>query len=269
MNAQSAASYVRTTMQTLLASDEPNPVMIGHAESASPFFLACDHASNRIPRSLNSLGLPEHELARHIGWDIGIWEVSRQVADALDAPLVGQAYSRLVIDCNRPVSNPSSIPEISEATVIPGNIGLDDVRREARVREVFRPYHHHLTEALNARGGRPTALIAMHSFTPIYSSVARQWHAGVLFNRDLGLSRIMLELLNAEPGLCIGENEPYTVSEISDYTAPVHAEARNLPYLELEIRQDLIETADGQREWAERMIRLLPLAWDRYVNRRQ
>ena len=239
----------------LLAAQEPDPVMIGHPEGSSPLLLVCDHAANRIPAGLSSLGLPDHEIARHIGWDIGIWEVSRLVAAELDAFLIGQAYSRLVIDCNRPPTSP---------TPIPGNIGLNDAQRAARVGEIFQPYHDRLTRTLDARAGRPTALVAMHSFTPVYKGVARPWHAGVLFNQDLGLSRILLDLLRAEPGLCIGENEPYSVSNTSDYTAPVHAEARGLPYLEIEIRQDLIEHVSGQREWAERMIRLLPEAWRRY-----
>ncbi len=250
--------------QRLLAPGEPEPAMIGHPDGSSPLFLVCDHAANRIPERLGLLGLTPQELARHIGWDIGIWEVSRRVAEALDAHLIGQAYSRLVIDCNRPTTSPTSIPEISEATEIPGNIGLDDRQRAARVREVFRPYHDHITAILDAREARPTALVAMHSFTPVYKDAARPWHAGVLFNQDLGLSRILLDLLRAEPGLCVGENEPYSVSNTSDFTAPVHAEARGLPYLEIEIRQDLIEHAAGQQAWAERMIRLLPEAWRRY-----
>ena len=257
-----------TDQSPLLAAHEPDPVMIGHGEGESPLLLVCDHAANRIPASLSSLGLPDHEIARHIGWDIGIWQVSRLVAAGLDAFLIGQAYSRLVIDCNRPPTSPTSIPEFSEATAIPGNIGLTEAQRAARVREVFQPYHDRLARTLDARAGRPTALVAMHSFTPVYKGVARPWHAGVLFNQDLGLSRILLELLRAEPGLCIGENEPYSVSNTSDYTAPVHAEARGLPYLEIEIRQDLIEHAAGQRDWADRMIRLLPEAWNRYCAER-
>jgi predicted N-formylglutamate amidohydrolase len=251
-------------MERLLAPDEAGPVMIGRAEGISPFFLVCDHAARRIPRRLNSLGVSEQQIARHIGWDIGIWAVSQKIADALDACLIGQAYSRLVIDCNRPTASPTSIPEISEATQIPGNTGLTAQQRAARAREVFWPYHDHIARALNARAAVPTALLAMHSFTPVYKGVARPWHAGILFNQDLGLSRILLELLRAEPGLCIGENEPYAVSNTSDYTAPVHAEARGLPYLEIEIRQDLIESEPGQQEWAARLIRLLPEAWRRY-----
>jgi predicted N-formylglutamate amidohydrolase len=239
--------------------------MIGHAGGTSPFLLACDHAARRIPRSLDSLGLPDGEIVRHIGWDIGIWEVSRRVAAALDAFLIGQAYSRLVIDCNRPTDSPTLIPTVSESTPIPGNEGLSEGQRQARIDQIFRPYHRRIAAEIDARAGRPTVLVAMHSFTPIYRGVARPWHAGMLFNTDLGLSRIMLDLLRAEDGLVVGENEPYSVSSTSDYSAPVHAEARGLPYLEVEIRQDLITAAAGQEEWANRMIRLLPEAWRRFT----
>jgi predicted N-formylglutamate amidohydrolase len=249
---------------SILAGDEPDPVMIGRAGGASPFLLACDHAARRIPRRLDRLGLPESELSRHIGWDIGIWEVSRRVAAALDTFLIGQAYSRLVIDCNRPTDSPTLIPAISESTPIPGNQAVSEAERAARIAEIFTPYHSRLAAEIDARAHRPTVLVAMHSFTPVYRGVSRPWHAGMLFNVDLGLSRIMLELLRAEDGLVVGENQPYSVSNTSDYSAPVHAEARGLPYLEVEIRQDLIADAAGQAEWANRFIRLLPEAWRRF-----
>jgi predicted N-formylglutamate amidohydrolase len=248
----------------LLAGDEPSPVMVSHAAGRSVFFIACDHASRRIPRALGTLGLPEGELQRHIAWDIGAWAVASRLADALDAFSIGQAYSRLVIDCNRPPHLPSAIPEISEATPVPGNLGIGTAARAARVEEIFRPYHDRIATELDARAGAPTLLIALHSFTPVYKGVARPWHAGVLFNQDAGISRIMLDLLRAEEGLVIGENQPYSVSDVSDYTAPVHAEARGLPYLELEIRQDLIAHDAGQQAWADRLARLLPLAYRRF-----
>ncbi|GBR53378.1 N-formylglutamate amidohydrolase [Neokomagataea thailandica NBRC 106555] len=122
------------------------------------------------------------------------------------------------------------------------------------------PYHAVITAELDARTERPTALIALHSFTPVMQGVRRPWHAGVLFNRDSRLSHIVAGLLRAE-GLCVGENEPYVLTDTSDYTVPLHAEARGLPYLEIEIRQDLIADEGGQIEWAERLARLLPQAW--------
>jgi predicted N-formylglutamate amidohydrolase len=248
----------------LLAPDEPAPVSVGHFGGTSPFFLACDHAGRRIPRSLERLGAPESELLRHIAWDIGIWGTSVRLARTLDAFLIGQPYSRLVIDNNRPLTSPTLIPEISETTPIPGNVGLSAEAKAARIAQIFTPYHDRIEREISARAGRRLLFVAMHSFTDVYKGVARPWHCGVLFNRDLGISRILLDLLRQEPGLVVGENEPYSVSDESDYSAPVHAERRGLPYLELEIRQDLIAAPAGQAEWADRLARLLPIAWRRF-----
>ena len=250
--------------ERLLAPDEPAPVTIGHFGRAGPFFLACDHAGRRIPARLGRLGVPEAELRRHIAWDIGIWGTSVRLARALDAFLIGQPYSRLVIDNNRPLTSPTLIPEVSESTRIAGNERLSGAERAVRIGEIFSPYHDRIEREIGLRAGQDLLYVAMHSFTDVYKGVARPWHAGVLFNRDQGISRIMLDLLRAEPGLVVGENEPYSVSDESDYSAPVHAERRGLPYLELEIRQDLIATPAGEAEWAARLARLLPEAWRRF-----
>jgi predicted N-formylglutamate amidohydrolase len=158
---------------------------------------------------------------------------------------------------------PSSIPEISETTPIPGNVGLDEAQREARRVELFLPYHAAITAALDARAARaqPTAFVAVHSFTPVYKGEVRPWHAGVLYNRDARLSLLLKRLLLEEGDLVVGDNEPYFVNDLTDYSIPVHAERRSLPYLELEIRQDLIANEAGQAEWAARLIRLLPQVW--------
>jgi predicted N-formylglutamate amidohydrolase len=237
--------------------------MIERRQGSSAVFIACDHAGRRIPRRLGTLGLAEPDLSRHIAWDFGAWGVSLRLAAALDACAVGQTYSRLVIDCNRRPDVPSSIPEISEATPIPGNIGLTDADREARRAAIHAPYHHALATMLAERraAGRPTMLLAMHSFTPVFQGVARPWHAGVLFNRDDRIARAMLDLLRAEPDLVVGENEPYAVSDATDYTVPVHAEPHHLPHVELEVRQDLIADAAGEARWAALLARLLPVAW--------
>jgi predicted N-formylglutamate amidohydrolase len=249
-------------MTALLEADEPDPVMVANPAGASAVFIACDHAGRRMPRRLGTLGLAEPDLSRHIAWDIGAWGVSLKLAAALDACAIGQTYSRLVIDCNRRPDVASSIPEISEATPIPGNVGLTEAEREARRAAIHAPYHDALAKALAARreAGRPTMLLAMHSFTPVYKGFVRPWHAGVLFNRDDRIARIMLELLRAEPGLVVGENEPYAVSDATDYTVPVHAEPYRLPHLELEVRQDLIADEAGEAHWAALLTRLLPIA---------
>jgi predicted N-formylglutamate amidohydrolase len=246
----------------LLAADEPEPVSVDNASGASAFLLVADHAGNTVPRALDALGVTAAERQRHIAWDIGIAGVGRHLAAALDATLIRQNYSRLVIDCNRPPGVPSSIPEISEHTPIPGNVGLSEAQRTARGRDIFWPYHNRIAAELDARrhAGRPAALIALHSFTPVFKGEARRWHAGVLYNRDPRFAHRLLALLGAEGDLVVGDNAPYTVTDASDYTIPVHAERRGLHHVLVEIRQDLIAVEPGQHAWADRLARLLPLA---------
>ena len=251
------------TQSPLLAADEPAPVMTYNETGASPFLMVADHAGNHFPRALGRLGVSEADCQRHIAWDIGIAPVSRRLAEALDATLIEQTYSRLVIDCNRAPGRKTSIPEISEATPVPGNVGLSEDDKAQRVREIFQPYHDAVAGELERRqqAGRPVALIAMHSFTPVFHGVARPWHVGMLYNRDARLARPLLALLRREPDLVAGDKEPYAVSDETDYTIPVHGERRGLPHIGIEIRQDLIATDEGQRAWAARLARLLPEAY--------
>jgi predicted N-formylglutamate amidohydrolase len=252
---------------SLLAVDEPAPFTAYNERGSSPFLFVADHASNSIPRSLGRLGVPETELKRHIAWDIGIAAVCRLVTDILDATLVQQNYSRLVIDCNRPPGSETSIPTISELTPIPGNISLGEGQKAARVREIFRPYHDRIEAELDQRrqSGRPVALIAMHSFTPVFKVHIRPWHAGVLCNRDSRFADILMALLKREKGLVIGDNEPYSVTDESDYTIPVHGEQRGLHHVAIEVRQDLIADSVGQQAWGTLLARLLPDAYRELV----
>jgi predicted N-formylglutamate amidohydrolase len=203
--------------------------------------------------------LPEHELERHIAWDIGAAAVARLLADALSGWLILQSYSRLVIDCNRPLDRPDSIAESSEDTVIPGNRGLTSDEARQRAESIFEPYHRRIREELDERAasGRDTVLVFMHSFTPTYRGVARAWHAGVLYHQDTRLAVPLLEALRREPDLCVGDNQPYAASALSDYGLIEHGERRGLPYVELEVRQDLVTTLEDQRAWTARLARLL------------
>jgi predicted N-formylglutamate amidohydrolase len=248
--------------QPLLAADEPAAVTVRNESGRSPFLLVADHAGNAMPRGLGRLGIAAAELERHIALDIGIAGLGRLLADALDAMLIQQTYSRLVIDCNRPPGSPTSIPEISELTPIPGNVALSEAAKAARAGEIFQPYHDRIDAELERRrqAGRSTVLIALHSFTPVFKGAARPWHAAVLYHRDPGFPRRLLALLEKEPGLIVGDNEPYFVSDDTDYTIPVHGERHGIPHALVEIRQDLIADNSGQRAWAETLARLLPQA---------
>jgi predicted N-formylglutamate amidohydrolase len=249
--------------QPLLAADEPPPVSVHNAGGASPLLLVADHAGNAIPRALGRLGVAAPDWERHIAWDIGIASVGRMLADALGAMLIRQNYSRLVIDSNRPPGSPTSIPEVSELTPIPGNVDLSDAEKEMRAREIFRPYHERIEAELERRrqAGRAAALIALHSFTPVFKGAARAWHVALLYNRDPRLARRLLALFQHEHGLVIGDNQPYFVSDTTDYTIPVHGERHGLPHVLIEIRQDLIAEESGQRKWVGILARLLPKAY--------
>jgi predicted N-formylglutamate amidohydrolase len=259
MNTRSVAAMPKSTEPIVLAADEPPPFSHWHRQGRSNFVIVVDHASWRIPRALCDLGLPASELQRHIAWDIGALAVAQQVAAALDAPLIAQNYSRLVIDCNRDPGVVSSIPTVSEHSSIPGNLSLSTAHSSARRREIFDPYHDAIRALLDARltAGRPTILVAQHSMTNIFKGSRRKMHAAILYNRDRRFAGLMLDLLRRERDLVVGDNEPYFVSDATDYTIPRHGEARGLPHVEIEIRQDLIGDEAGQADWAQRITRAL------------
>jgi predicted N-formylglutamate amidohydrolase len=243
----------------LLDSEDVSPVLDHNAQGVSPFLLTCDHYGRIIPRKLGDLGVPQRELARHIAWDVGIAGVAEALSGHLDAHLIAQRYSRLVIDCNRPPGSANSIPRISEATLIPGNEAIGRDAAQARREAIFDPYHRRIREVIDhrLRQNRPTVLVSLHSFTPVYAGIARPWHIGTLYQHDTLMPPLLLKLLRAEPDLVVGDNEPYAVSDETDYTIPVHGEKRGLINTGIEIRQDLIGDQAGQTEWAERLARIL------------
>jgi len=244
MNApdQGAASRV-------LSPDDPEPVIVHNSGARAPFLLVCDHAGRLIPRALAALGLDQAELDRHIAWDIGAASLALRLAGMTGAELYLQAYSRLVVDCNRSPENPGVAPEVSDGTAIPGNRALTKAALAARLDAIHTPYHAAIAAALDRRRAAATVLVSVHSFTPQMNGVSRPWRVGVLHSHDSPVSDRMLELLQTESGLVIGDNEPYAMDGV-DYTVPRHAKARGLDYLELEVRQDLIADADGQKRMA-------------------
>jgi predicted N-formylglutamate amidohydrolase len=237
------------------ALDEPPAFSVERPDGGSPIVLACDHASRRLPRALGDLGLPDAQRATHIAWDIGAAAVAQRLSIALDATLVLQNYSRLVIDCNRPPSAPDSIPRQSAGIPVPGNLNVDAAQAALRQREFFDPYHAALGWVLAERGvaGRPPVLVAVHSFTPDYPGQQRPWHTGLLYHRDARLAQQVLKLLRADPTLTVGDNQPYAMSDATDYTLVIHGERRGIPHVGIEIRQDLIAGGAGQAAWADRL----------------
>jgi predicted N-formylglutamate amidohydrolase len=251
--------------RALLGAGDPAPVVVHGRRGTSPFLLVSDHAGRAVPARLGDLGVAAPDWDRHIAWDIGMAGMGRLLAERLDAVLIEQAYSRLVIDCNRAPGHPTSIVRVSDGVSVHGNADLDAQAVAERVAEIFHPYHDRIVHELTTRRDRPTVVVALHSFTPEMDGVARPWHAGILHNHAPRFGLILKDLLKEEGGLIVGDNEPYALTGDSDYTIPVHAEGNGLPHVELEIRQDLVADATGQRAWADRLARLLPQAWARYA----
>ena len=256
---------VNEKLPPLLAADEPEPASVYRPHGRSAYFLTCDHASNRIPRALGDMGLSAAELQRHIAWDIGALAVAKRMSDALDATLVYQNYSRLVIDCNRSPGVPAAIPEVSEHTTIPANLNLTAAEAQRRERAIHTPYHQCIQDVMEQRAAaqQPSLYVAMHSYTPVFKGSQRHWHMSVMYHRDRRLAALLLDSINATaPHLVVGDNEPYHVDDKTDYGIPVHGEKRGIPHVLIELRQDLIEHEAGQQEWAERctdwLQRMLP-----------
>jgi predicted N-formylglutamate amidohydrolase len=243
-----------------LLANEPAAVSVEQPDGAADIVFVCDHASQRLPRSLGTLGLSASDACSHIAWDIGAAAVARLVAAQLDATLILQNYSRLVIDCNRVLASAGSIPTCSAAIPIPGNENLDPAAKAARVEAIFAPYHAAIRTILDLRhaAGRKTLLVAVHSFTPVYDGIARPWELGIMYGRDARWGATLVRLLRAHTSWRIGDNEPYAVEADVDCTLPLHGESRGLTHVGLEIRQDLLATADGQRTWADRLALFLP-----------
>ena len=246
MNAHLPQDKVRT--------DEPASRIV-NPDSRTPLLILCDHASNRMPTELDNLGLDDAQLARHIAWDIGAESIARHLADRFNARLVLATFSRLVIDLNRFPHDPASIPEVSDGTPIPGNRGLDAAAKQARVDRYFRPYHQRIAteiEALTRLRAAPLVL-SIHTMTDrLTEGPARPQQITVCRTEDDRWSLPVLQTLRSDPEVIVGDNEPYAVDIGEDYTIPEHAISRNLPWLQMEFRQDLVATPEGAVAWADR-----------------
>jgi predicted N-formylglutamate amidohydrolase len=246
-------------MTALLGPGDPPPVELCNETGDGPALLICDHAAAAIPAALGDLGLDAGQRRRHIAWDIGIADVTRRLAHRLDSPAVLSGYSRLVIDCNRRLDDPTSIAAESDEVPVPGNRGLDAAARAARAEACFWPYHRVIEGCIRRQreAARPPALISMHSFTPVMQGFERPWHIGVLWNRDGRLALPLIEGLGADPTICVGDNKPYDGRGGRGYGMLVHGEREGLLHVLLELRQDLIDTHHGAESWANRLAPIL------------
>lgn len=246
---------LKTVTEPLLGQDDPEPFILLNENGRAPLVIFCDHAGRAIPRQLGNLGLTPAELAQHIAWDIGIADVAAILARNLDAPCILSGYSRLVIDCNRRLDDPSSIAQESDGIVVPGNRGLDDIARMHRAEEIFKPYHNAVSQLIRKKQEMSpmTAILSLHSFTPVMGGFKRPWHFGVLWNRDARLPIPLMQLLAQLPNVIVGDNEPYSGRDEHGFSIQHHAEAQDLPHALIEIRQDLISDEAGVRQWSAKL----------------
>lgn len=257
-------------IQDMMLLREGDPAIITYckARAKTPFFMVSDHGGRFVPKKLGDMGVSKEDWERHIAYDIGISGVGRVLHERLRASFIEQNYSRLVIDCNRAPSHPTSIPYMSDGTKIDANKDLSVQERDLRQREIFSPYHEFikkkLEDFLRERAGEGGCFISLHSFTPEMNGQKRPWDIGLLHDHDGESALIMRHLLEKEGGLIIGDNEPYRLNALNEYTVPYHAASRNIVALEIEIRQDLIMTQEGQEKWGNFLAKILPIYWSIY-----
>ncbi|MCZ4093885.1 N-formylglutamate amidohydrolase [Sinorhizobium psoraleae] len=249
----------------LLQAGDPDPVEWINPTGRSAIFLTCEHAGRAVPAALGDLGIAPEEMDRHIAYDVGAEGIARGISERLDAALVLQRYSRLVIDCNRPFDARDCIVAMSDGTAVPANAELPDRERRGRYAEIHQPLHEAIAAALDQReaAGKPVFLVSVHSFTPVMraTGAVRNLELGLLFNRDARFAERLAETFRAaNPDVTVRLNEPYHVDDFSDYTIPVHGERRGIAHVLLEVRNDLINDALGQQEWADRLARPLRVA---------
>lgn len=243
----------RPTAAPLLTAADPAPVLLENVKACGPAVCVCDHGGRTVPAKLNGLGLDPADFDRHIAWDIGALAVARLLAQRFDMPLASAVYSRLVIDPNRALDDPTLIVSISDDVLIPANADLSAAAAAQRVNEIFSPYHRAVAAALESRralGVAAPALVSVHSFTPEMRGFARPWHIGVLWDGDPRIAVPLMAALRARGDVTVGDNQPYSGRGTLGGTVEDHALTVGLPNVLIEIRQDLIADDDGAARWA-------------------
>jgi predicted N-formylglutamate amidohydrolase len=236
----------------LIGPGDAPPFTTYNDHGKASVLLVADHASPYFPATMNQLGLADWVLERHVASDLGSAMLVRFLADELDAQVVLAGFSRLIVDPNRKLDDPTAFPEISDGIAIPGNLNLSDTQKALRVQSFFKPYHDTISarlKAFKARGIVP-AVISVHTCTPVFAQIVRPWHIGIMWDRDPRLAVPLIEHFNRIDDICIGDNEPYSGRHPHDFTIDYHAEPGGLPHVGFEVRQDLVSTQNGARKWA-------------------
>jgi predicted N-formylglutamate amidohydrolase len=238
----------------LLQPGEPAPYRIENAKGKAPILIVCDHASNRVPKILDGVGLAKTDLEKHIAWDPGTENIGRYMSEKLDATGFFACYSRIVVDVNRGERSAECMREVSDHIHVPGNKNLSAAEKRQRLDEIFWPYHRALATQIKTyrKKGIVPLIVSLHSFTPEMDGYKRPWHIGVLWNKEETIARRLVDALQAQnPKMIVGENEPYTLKQanLTKNTIKTHAEDAGLPYVIVEFRQDLVATKRDALKW--------------------
>jgi len=250
---------VERSLDTLIQEDlGDKPYRSIEGDLRTGILILCDHAENTIPEPFANLGLRSEDLNRHIAYDLGAAPVAERLAKLLSAPALISCFSRLLIDPNRGLDDPTLIMQISDGLVVPGNAGLDEAAIAARVARYYAPYHQAIERTIDAgiAAGKPPVVVSVHSFTQAWKGVPRPWSVGVLWDKDPRLALPLLEGLRTIPGILVGDNAPYT-GQLKGDTLYRHGTRRGLAHALIEVRQDLILGPEGQAEWATRLAEVL------------
>ena len=235
--------------------NQQNIANIINAQGTSPFVLICEHASHYIPTNFNNLGLTEQQITSHIGWDIGAQALSEQLSALLNAPLILQTYSRLLYDCNRPVTELSAIPEKSEETIIPGNCNLSSIEKEARARDYYYPFHRSVSQFLDER--EASIIVTIHSFNPIYRGIERTVDIGIINDIDPTWAASLTAAAQQTPNIEVAQNQPYSAADGVTHTLQLHGRDRSIDNVMIEVKNNLIDCATGQQYFAKLLNNLL------------
>lgn len=251
---KAAAAKAKTSR--VLTKADPAPFRIENRKGKAQCVIVCDHASNRIPSALGTLGLTKAQREMHIAWDPGTEHIGRFLSEKLDAPAYFATYSRIVVDVNRGANSPECMREVYDHVVVPGNQKLSRSAKKQRVDEIFNPYHKNLAGLIAGfrKKKRIPAIVSVHSFTPEMDGYKRPWHVGVLWNKEDDIAlQLIANLRQQNPGMIVGENEPYSLKaeNLSKNTIGTHAESTGLPYVIVEFRQDLVKTKRDALKWGK------------------
>lgn len=238
----------------------PMPYSVVNPTGKSHWLLVCEHASNQVPDYLAQLGLDDIYFDDHIAYDIGTQTMTLYLAEKLDATAIVANFSRLVVDCNRPLNHPECIPAVSDDIVIPGNQNLTSEQRKQRFDDFYLPFHSAVATVIADKVSRdPQLKLAnIHSFTPelLSEQRSRPWHIGFVHRGD-ALSKAFIRYFKQHSDYCIGDNEPYNGHTHRGYTVPAHGDAQEIPSFLVEFRQDLIDSSSGVHHWGDLLLKAM------------